>query len=265
MTYSFVNDLGPDTRTGRVRAVTLSGGLEQRLGPWRVELSGAFGRQKGKANYYNLVNSARLAAALADTNRATALNVFGDGTANNPATLDRIRGSYGTIDDFSTWSAALRADGPLFRLPGGDMRLAVGAEYRREAYDYFVKNDISTATPNNAPYPGFPGPRHVKSVYAELNLPIVGEENSIPGIHRLELSAAGRIEEYNQFGRTENPKFSARWEPVPGIALRGSFGTSFRAPLFDELIGPALSLYSVERVPDPASPTGTSPVLALFG
>ncbi|MGH6633357.1 MAG: TonB-dependent receptor domain-containing protein, partial [Sphingopyxis sp.] len=52
---------------------------------------------------------------------------------------------------------------------------------------------------------------------------------------------------------------------VSGIALRGSFGTSFRAPLFDELIGPALSLYSVERVPDPASPTGTSNVLALFG
>ncbi|WP_337180528.1 TonB-dependent receptor [Sphingopyxis granuli] len=265
VTYSFVNDLGPDTRTGRVRAVTLSGGLEQRLGPWRVELSGAFGRQKGKAHYYNLVNSARLAAALADTNPATALNVFGDGTANNPATLAKIRGSYGTIDDFSTWSAALRADGPLFRLPGGDMRLAVGAEYRREAYDYFVMNDISTATPNNAPYPGFPGPRHVKSIYAELNLPVVGEENSMPGIHRLEFSAAGRIEDYNQFGRTENPKFSARWEPVPGIAVRGSFGTSFRAPLFDELIGPALSLYSVERVPDPASPTGTSPVLALFG
>ena len=62
VTYSFVNDLGPDTRTGRVRAVTLSGGLEQRLGPWRLDLSGAYGRQKGKAEYHNLVNSARLAA-----------------------------------------------------------------------------------------------------------------------------------------------------------------------------------------------------------
>ncbi len=248
-----------------MRAINLSGGLEQRLGPWSIQLGGAYGRQKGKANYTNLVNNARLTAALADTNPATALNVFGDGSANNPATLDRIRGSYGTIDDYSNWSAALRADGPLFRLPAGDVRLAAGAEYRREAYDYFVKNDVSAATPNNAPYPGLPGPRHVKSLYAELLVPIFGPDNEMPGFRRLELSAAGRIEDYNQFGRTENPKFSLRWEPAEGIALRGSYGTSFRAPLFDELIGPALSLYSVENVPDPASPTGQSTVLALFG
>lgn len=265
VTYSFANDLGRENRSGRVRAINLSGGLEQRLGPWSIQLGGAYGRQKGKADYTNLVNNARLTAALADTNPATVLNVFGDGSANNPATLDRIRGSYGTIDDYSNWSAALRADGPLFRLPAGDVRLAAGAEYRREAYDYFVKNDISAATPNNAPYPGLPGPRHVKSLYAELLVPIFGPDNEIPGFRRLELSAAGRIEDYNQFGRTENPKFSLRWEPAEGIALRGSYGTSFRAPLFDELIGPALSLYSVENVPDPASPTGQSTVLALFG
>ena len=263
VTYSFANDLGRENRSGRVRAINLSGGLEQRLGPWSIQLGGAYGRQKGKANYTNLVNNARLNAALADTNPATALNVFGDGSANNPATVDRIRGSYGTIDDYSNWSAALRADGPLFRLPAGDVRLAAGAEYRREAYDYFVKNDVSAATPNNAPYPGLPGPRHVKSLYAELLVPIFGPDNEMPGFRRLELSAAGRIEDYNQFGRTENPKFSLRWEPAEGIALRGSYGTSFRAPLFDELIGPALSLYSVENVPDPASPTGQSTVLAL--
>jgi outer membrane receptor protein involved in Fe transport len=265
VTYSFANDLGREIRSGQVRAMNLSGNLEQRVGPWSIQIGGAFGRQKGKSLYSNLVNNARLIAALADTNPATALNVFGDGSANNPETIARIRGSYGTIDNYSNWSAALRADGPLFRLPAGDVRLAAGAEYRREAYDYFVKDDVSAATPNNAPYPGFPGPRHVKSIYAELLLPIFSEDNATPGFHRLELSAAGRIEDYNQFGRTENPKFSLRWEPAEGFALRGSFGTSFRAPLFDELIGPALSLYTVERLPDPASPTGQSIVLGLFG
>jgi len=265
VTYSFANDMGREIRSGRVRAINVSGGFEQRLGPWSISLGGAYGRQRGTADYTNLVNNGRLTAALADTNPATALNVFGDGRANNPATIDRIRGSYGTIDDYSNWSGALRADGPLFALPAGNVRIAVGAEYRREAYDYFVKNDVSAATPDNAPYPGLPGPRHVKSVYAELNVPIVGPDNAVPGFWRLEISVAGRIEDYNQFGRTENPKASVRWEPVEGISLRGSYGTSFRAPLFDELIGPALSLYSVENVPNPASPTGQSTVLALFG
>ena len=263
--YSFVNDLGPQINSGRVRALSLSSSLEQSFGPWRVSIGGAYGAQKGKASIDNVFNSARLNAALADTNPATAFNVFGDGTANNPATIDRIRGHYNTIDDFRNWSAALRADGPLFHLPAGDVRLAAGAEYRREAYDYFVDNDLSTLTPNAAPYPGLPGPRHVRSIYGELLVPIFGTDNAVPGFHKLDLTLAGRIEDYNQFGRTENPKVGARWEPVEGVALRASYGTSFRAPLFDELLGENLSLFTTAAVADPASPTGTSNVLALFG
>ena len=263
--YSFVNDLGPQINSGRVRALSLSSSLEQSFGPWRVSIGGAYGAQKGRAYIDNVFNSARLNAALADTNPATAFNVFGDGSANNPATIDRIRGHYNTIDDFRNWSAALRADGPLFHLPAGDVRLAAGAEYRREAYDYFVDNDLSTLTPNAAPYPGLAGPRHVRSIYGELLVPIFGTDNAVPGFHKLDLTLAGRIEDYNQFGRTENPKVGARWEPVEGIALRASYGTSFRAPLFDELLGENLSLFTTAAVADPASPTGTSNVLALFG
>jgi len=263
--YSFVNDLGPQINSGRVRALSLSSSLEKTFGPWRVSIGGAYGAQKGKAYIDNVFNSARLNAALADTDPATAFNVFGDGTANNPATIERIRGHYNTIDDFRNWSAAVRADGPLFRLPAGEVRLAVGAEYRREAYDYFVDNDLSTLTPNAAPYPGLPGPRQVRSIYGELLVPIFGVDNAMPGFHKLELTVAGRIEDYNQFGRTENPKVGLRWEPFDGFALRGSYGTSFRAPLFDELLGENLSLFTTAAVTDPASPTGTSNVLALFG
>src|SRR3546814_16708930 len=84
-----------------------------------------------------------------------------------------------------------------------------------------------------SPDPGFPGPRHVNSIYAEILVPVFGPDNEMPGFHKVDLTLAGRIEDYNQFGRTENPKFSLRWEPVEGIALRGSYGTSFRAPQFE--------------------------------
>ena len=265
VTYSFANDLGPQINEGRVRAISASAGLEQQLGPWRIQLTGAYGKQKGRANTLNVVNSARLAVALADTNPTTAFNIFGDGSANNPATIERIRGSYRTIDSYDNWSAALRADGPLFRLPAGDVRLAVGAEYRREAYNYFTILDLSSLTPIAAPFAGLPGPRHVKSLYGELLVPVFSEENRAPGFYRLDLSLAGRVEDYNQFGRTVNPKLGLRWEPVHGIALRGSFGTSFRAPHFDELLGSAASIFQTLRVDDPASPTGTSNVLGLFG
>ena len=263
--YSFVNDLGPQLDVGRVRGITANAGLEQAFGAWRVQFGGTYGRQKGKADTINATNRARLRAALADTNPATAFNIFGNGSANNPATIAAIRGSYSTLDDFESWSAALRGDGPLFRLPGGEVRLAIGAEYRRERYSYETTNDISFATPLTEPLAGLPGPRHVKSAYAELLVPIFGADNGVLGIRKLDLSLAGRIEDYNQFGRTTNPKLGVRWEVFDGIALRGSYGTSFRAPAFDELIGPAVSLYTTFVSPDPASPTGTSNVLALFG
>jgi iron complex outermembrane receptor protein len=263
--YNFVNDLGPQLDTGRVRGITANAGFERAFGEWRVQLGGTYGRQKGKADTLNVANRARLSSALADSNPATAFNVFGDGSANNPETIANIRGSYTTIDDFESLTAALRGDGPLFRLTGGEVRLAIGAEYRREKYGYVTVNDISFQAPLTEPLAGLPGPRHVKSAYAELFVPIVGADNGMPGLRKLDLSLAGRIEDYNQFGRTTNPKLGVRWEPLDGFALRGSYGTSFRAPSFDELIGPAVSLYTTFVSPDPASPTGSSNVLALFG
>ncbi|MBL0770021.1 TonB-dependent receptor [Sphingopyxis sp. DHUNG17] len=263
--YSFTNELGPQINRGRVWAVSASAALEQEIGAWRIQLGGNYGRQKSRASFDNVVNSARLRAALADTNPATAFNVFGDGSANNPASIESIRGSYATIDTFDNWSAALRADGPLLRLPGGEVRVAVGAEYRREAYDYFTINDASFLTPDASPFFGLPGPRHVKSVYAELLVPIFGADNAVPGFQKLDLTLAGRIEDYNQFGRTENPKLGVRWEPVDGIALRASYGTSFRAPLFSELIGETVAFYTTLQVPDPTTTSGVANVIGLFG
>ncbi len=263
--YNFANDLGAPIDTGRVRGISSAASLEQQLGPWRVQLGGAYGRQKSRSDSVNIPNRARLAAAIADTNRATAFNVFGDGSANNPATIDAVRGSIRSRDDYESLSAALRVDGPLARLPGGDVRIALGAEYRRERYANATINDLSRATPTTAPLTGLPGPRHVRSAYAELLVPIFGPDNAVTGIERLDLSLAGRIEDYSDVGRTTNPKLGLRWEALPGIAFRASYGTSFRAPAFDELIGPAVSNYTTLTVPDPDSPTGTANVIGLFG
>ncbi len=263
--YSFVNDLGPQINTGWVRGLTASTDLEQSLGQWKLQFGGSYGRQKGRADNLNMPNRIRLAAALADTDPDTAFNVFGDGSANNPATIASIRGSLSAIDAYTSWSMSLRADGPLMRLPADDIRLAIGAEFRREQYQSATINDLTRATATRTELSGLPGPRNVRSAYAELLVPIFGPNNAEKGLHRLVLSLAGRIEDYNDVGRTTNPKLGLSWEPLPGLALRGSYGTSFRAPAFDELIGPSVSLYTTLQVPDPAAPTGVSNVLALFG
>src|SRR3546814_16607923 len=119
------------------------------------------------------------------------------------------------IESVKTWSAALRADGPLFRLPAGDVRLAAGAEYRREANDYFRIQDQSTLAPVAAPYPGFPGPRHVNSIYAEILVPVFGPDNEMPGFHTVDLTLAGRIErsEERRVGKECVSKCRSRWSP----------------------------------------------------
>ena len=44
------------------------------------------------------------------------------------------------------------------------------------------------------------------------------------------LQAAGRYEHFSDFGDTVNGKVAARFEPIKGIAVRGSVSTGFRAP-----------------------------------
>jgi iron complex outermembrane receptor protein len=44
------------------------------------------------------------------------------------------------------------------------------------------------------------------------------------------VTAAGRFERFSDFGETVNGKLAARWEFVPGLAVRGSVSNGFRAP-----------------------------------
>ncbi|MGF7148949.1 outer membrane receptor protein involved in Fe transport [Sphingomonas zeicaulis] len=263
--YSFDRDLGPQINRGTVKGLTGSAGLEKFLGPWRIEASGSLGIQREVTFDLNLPNSARVAAALADPDPETALNPFGDGSYSNADTLARIRGGRRTLNRIEILGGALRADGPLFRLPGGSVRFAFGTEFRRERYRSEAISDVNTLEPTVNRREEVPNGREVVAGYGELLLPLIGGDLVLPGARELDLSVAARIEDYSDVGTTTNPRVGLRWVPLEGVTVRGSYGTSFRAPGFEELIGPAISLYQATRVPDPRSPTGQSTVLALFG
>jgi len=265
--YGFRRDLGNESRRGIASAFGATGGLETKFGPWTVNAAATYGRDYERDTGYNLVNSARLALALADTNPATAYNLFGDGPSTNPATIAGIRGYYVETNVNSVWSTTLRADGPLFALPAGDVRLAAGGEYREERYvDKGGVTYLSTLTPRIDPPIPLGGPRQVRAGYAELFVPVFGGALTLPGFHRLDLSAAIRTERYSDFGTTTNPKLGIAWEPVAGLTIRGSYGTSFRAPSFDDLRqDPQNQLIFSYAIPDPQAPSGQSNVIVLRG
>jgi outer membrane receptor protein involved in Fe transport len=265
--YDFGRDLGRERATGKVEAYGATLGVDADVGRWSIDVRGNYGSQTTRTALLNRVNRARLAAALADPNPATAYNLFGDGPSTNPATIDFIRGSSTSLDRARVWSASVRADGPLVRLPAGDLRAAIGGEYRNELYrGAGGVSDTATLAPVPRPAIPLPGPRRIRAFYGEALVPIFGGDLTLPGFRRLDLSAAVRTERYSDFGTTTNPKFGINWEPLSGVRLRGTYGTSFRAPSIDSLRQDAGTiLLFAFTIPDPASPTGQSNVLVRRG
>lgn len=194
------------------------------------------------------INAGALAATLADTNPATALNVFGG--ANNPATLARITDNYFVIEGKTRLEVVnAQMDGSLFAIPGGNVRIAVGAEHRVEyTYTSLLTGQAATQVRTASD-----GSRNVDAVFAELFVPIVGADNAAPGLERLNLSLALRHENYSDFGSTTNPKIGVTYSPWTGLVLKGTYGTSFRAPTFTEVstVGGGAGLY-FDTLPGPS-------------
>ena len=160
-------------------------------------------------------------------------------------------------DQLDTWTFDAKMDGDLASLSGGALKLAIGAQLRDETFD------STTLTPGGDPViQDFE--RDVTAVFGELFIPIVGQQNSRPGIRRLELTLAGRFEDYSDFGDSTDPKVGLLWSPTSSLDLRGSWGTSFRAPLLTDLNDFDIGTF-LFPLPDPSAPSGFSNTFIVTG
>lgn len=156
-------------------------------------------------------------------------------------------------DSYRNLSGDIVANGTLFRLPGGGVKLAAGGSYRSERSTF------------NSPPTLEKDSRSVTSLFAELSVPIFSEENSVPGFRSLTIQAAGRYDRYSDVGKTINPKLGVKWSPVKHFSLRASYSESFRAPYFYETSGGNYSF--LLDLPDPKStrPDGLTTALVYYG
>jgi outer membrane receptor protein involved in Fe transport len=160
---------------------------------------------------------------------------------------------------FNIESARVKADGVLFGIPGGQVRAAIGADYRSESFETASVNaqGVRSIAPIDID-------QEVSSAFAELHIPLIGADNAMTAAHRLEISLAARYDDYSEFGSSFDPKYGIAWDPVSGLKLRASFGTSYVAPrLLD--YNPATTRGFGLRQLDPASPTGSSLQVLLLG
>ncbi|MEO6152675.1 MAG: TonB-dependent receptor [Croceibacterium sp.] len=223
--FSLLRDIG--TSVTNIYDVTYQGALTltaDLLAGWRGEAGVNLSRDRNCANCIpalnNNIDTIALQAAL---NNGT-YNPFSQVQADKsvlatflPSAFDRNRS---TVDQYT-----VRFDGPLVQLPGGELKAAVGGEYLRltqwrSAIGVKATSDVPLAVAN----------RNIKAAYAELFIPLLGGDFTLPLVQRLAIDAAIRTETYSDAGSTTNPKVGVTWDVTDGVSLRGAWGTSFRAP-----------------------------------
>jgi outer membrane receptor protein involved in Fe transport len=243
--YNFGRDLGNPRISGRAESLGTSVGAKIDLaGSWRLDAYVAYAREYGENASTNQLNSTFLREALgaiAD-NPATAysaprdgyFNPFADGSNSSPGALAFIGSGWARGEGETTVSSVnALADGTLFTLPGGEVKLAAGVAFRRETFDRQDSSFTSGVTPTIGAPVAFD--REVASAFAELRIPLFRADNRRAGFERLELSIAGRFEDYSDAGQTTSPKIGLLWQPHSDLVLRANYGESFRAPALREL------------------------------
>jgi iron complex outermembrane receptor protein len=108
----------------------------------------------------------------------------------------------------------VRASKPVGERHGKDVLLGLGIEGRQE------KANTRYEEPTAA-FSGFSGQRHVMAAHGELQIPVTSSWDVIASL---------RHDAYSDVGGTTNGKLASRLAINPLWAVRGSWGSGFRAP-----------------------------------
>jgi iron complex outermembrane recepter protein len=128
----------------------------------------------------------------------------------------------------------------LFELPAGGVGFAMGADWRREQFDF---NPDDTDENGDQIGVGFAktsfGGRKAYGIFAETQIPITSPKMAIPGAYSLEFNASGRFEDFrNNDTNVLVPRIGIRWQPFnEELTIRATWGEGFIEPALGQLYG----------------------------
>lgn len=167
------------------------------------------------------------------------LNIFCDPRAfqcNSPATLAYISATSSNSARTSIDEKGAHFDGPLFDVPGGQVKAAIGGVY--DGVNVVGGSGNNQAALGNPPvnqfFTGDAEPYHIWAEFAQLDVPVFGDNFNFPLMRKLDIEGSVRHDSYggniNETGATTNPKVSFTWvvDDLIGATVRGSWGSSFR-------------------------------------
>jgi iron complex outermembrane receptor protein len=193
--------------------ISAAAGIRGAVGEWDYDLSAVYGSNRLDYAVTNSVNT-----SLGGTASNRRFNAGGLRSGQTSVNLD------------------IRRD--LNLGIGNSVSLAFGGEYRNENYrivagelQSYVNGPFSSppfgAAGGSQVFPGF-RPANETDVSRDSFAGYVELDADISDAFAVQL--AGRYEHFSDFGSTINGKAAARFEPIDGLAVRGSISTGFRAP-----------------------------------
>ncbi|WP_324749173.1 TonB-dependent receptor [Sphingomonas sp. LY54] len=216
---------------------------------WDYELSYVYGYMKD-SNSSETIDKNRLANAMdaevapdgtircrsaaARAEGCAPINLFGFNTASPEASayVQAVVPKSQVITNEQQILSASVSNSSLFSLPGGDVGVAFGAEYRKEKSVDDL--DILTNTGGNTGnlIPDTRGQFDVWEVFAETNVPLLSDMRFV---NYLGLTGAVRYSDYSTIGSVVSWNAGAEYEPFKGLRFRGVYAQANRAPNISEL------------------------------
>jgi iron complex outermembrane recepter protein len=238
----FLNGADPTRVSTDSSLVRGSGSLSGKVREWNWELTLLRSEEDAEVRLANVIDPdnpldmARLAQALNNPDLDGTLNLLGPGPAASREVLAAVVGPP-DVDTLATDATQLTGavNGRLFETRAGKVEMILGTEWRKEA----VKFDSL--------FGAFE--REVAGGFAEVEVPLLGDSIHFPGARELTLTLAGRFDRYTDFGEIFSPQYGLVWRPFRDVAVRATYGRSFRAPSLYELYLP--DVLATTQIVDP--------------
>lgn len=268
----YLVDLPTHERVSRSRNLSGVVGVRGELPrEWRYEGSLAYSYSKPEFDdpLGFSITAANLNAALANPDPSRRPNLFYDAVSglnpNPPGLLQSLGSPNRLLERSIAWTYEVHADGPVYSIWSGDIRMAVGAEFREEYVDFPL------VTPEDT-FSARPGNREVTGLYAEVRVPLISDRQHLPLVYGLEVSAAVRQDGYHEFKDAVTPRYSAGYRPFRWLLMRGSYGEGYKVPTLSQTSAPVRisdTFFNVNNLPlDPyrGNTAITVPVMpTIFG
>ena len=221
--YRFMEAGNRDNKDNERNLSTLFGLKGNFNSIWEYDISAGYSRirreAKGESGYLN----------------GTTLNTLIQNGTFDPLAAPGARGNLSSavtkvfqISETNLSTVDFVATGELGEMNGQAIGVATGASFVDERLmqktdDLSAAGEVMGSAGSNDN-----GRRDITSAFIETSLPV---------LEKVEVSLAGRVDKYSDFGTTFNPKLSAKYSVNENQLVRGSVGTGFKAPTLSQLYG----------------------------